>query len=274
MQGATVHLAGGTARIVPGDALPVAALLVGRPVAEAADMLPRLFNLCRTAQGAAARMALGLPPGADPTAEIIRDHAVLIGVRLRAAFGLPPDMTVPGPLPRDLGGLAVWVGMGSAEAALAQAIIRAFPRGRGVTGTLPPPVDPLGAGAAENSPAGRQAGHPLLRAVAMRDGRGPLWRYLGLLADAEAARAGCLPPPRMVGDTAVVQAARGVYALRITQADGRVTGLQRRTPTDHMLAPGGALEQALACVDATLAPKVIALHDPCVPVNVREAAHA
>ena len=66
--------------------LPVEALVLGRPVAEAAELLPRLFNLCRMAQGLAAKLALGLPATEDPGTEIIRDH-VLSADRTQPASG-------------------------------------------------------------------------------------------------------------------------------------------------------------------------------------------
>ena len=107
--------------------------------------------------------------------------------------------------------------------------------------------------------------------------RGPLWRVWGLVADLEAACLGHLPAPQVTGTTACVPAARGAYALRLTQGAGLVTGITRITPTDHQLAPGGALIQALASLPATrraLAPQVIALHDPCIAVTVTEAQDA
>jgi hypothetical protein len=85
---------------------------------------------------------------------------------------------------------------------------------------------------------------------------------------------GRITPPHLQNGVAVVQASRGTYALRITQSAGLVTGLMRRTPTDHMLATGGALEQALSHLHPALAPMVLALHDPCVPVTVQEVQHA
>lgn len=57
-------------RALRGAPLPVEAMLVGRTAAEAAELLPRLFSLCRAAQALAARLALGLdaaPAGARPT---------------------------------------------------------------------------------------------------------------------------------------------------------------------------------------------------------------
>jgi hypothetical protein len=262
--------------------LPVEALVLGRPVAEVADLLPRLFNLCRAAQGTAARLALGLPAtDADPMAEIIRDHMLKLCVTLPRAFGAEEvpiagaASRLPGStgLPERLAELARW---DSPAAGLAIRLMRSFAAGVAVTVPLPP-APPLGEGAFENSAAGRQSGHPLLREVEAEIGRGPLWRYLGLLADLQAALLQQLPAPQLMAGIAVVQAARGTYALKITQAAGLVTGMVRRTPTDHLLAPGGALVQALASLPPglrALAPAVIALHDPCVPVAVSEVQDA
>ncbi len=258
--------------------LPVEALVLGRPVAEAAELLPRLFNLCRAAQGLAAKLSLGLPATEDPVAEILRDHVLKLCITLPRSLGqdprpipsAPADLLGPGGLPATPDGLL-------AQDTLARAIDRRFPAGVAVSAALPSPVQPLAEGAFENSAAGRQAAHPLLRAVEATRGRGPLWRYAGLLADLEAALTGRLPPAQVVDGTAIVPAARGTYALRLTQANGLVTGITRRTPTDHLLAPGGALLQSLASLPASLhplAPQVIALHDPCIPVTVREAQDA
>ncbi len=266
----------------PGPDL--AALVIGRPVEEVAALLPRLFNLCRMAQSTAACLALGLPGEGDPGAEVIRDHLAQIFVTLRRAFGmapLRPDVAgVFGPaggLPRDPGELTGWMSADIPAADLARAVVQCFPTGMAVCRPLPAPQGAM-TGAFENSPAGRQASHPLLRAIEADQGRGPLWRYLGMLADLEAALAGQLPAPRRLPDgTAVVQAARGAYALRLAQSAGRVTDMTRVTPTDHQLAPGGALEQALAGLPthrADLALRLVALHDPCILVTLPEVCHA
>lgn len=268
---------------LPGPDL--SALVAGRPVAEVAALLPRLFNLCRDAQSAAARLALDLPAeGADSAAEVVRDHLARVFVTLRRAFGmepLRPDAAgVLGPagrLPRDPAALAGWLAADLPAAELARAVSETFPGDAGAAGLLPPPPDGA-TGAFENSPAGRQADHPLLRAIEAERGRGPLWRCLGLFADLEAAHHGRLPAPRLRADgTAVVQAARGAYALRVDRTGGRVTALRRITPTDHQLAPGGALDQALRRLPAgraDLALRLVALHDPCVPVTLAEVCHA
>lgn len=267
--------------------LPVEAMVLGRKGAEAAELLPRLFNLCRGAQGLAARMALGLAEsdsGDEVQREILRDHVLKICVTLPLLFGqdrlsvpvAPETLLGRRGLPERLADLQGW---DSPAAALAEKLILLFAPGLAVCAALPaPPADaPLAKGAFENSAAGRQVNHPLLRQTEAAFGRGPLWRYLGLLADLEAVLRGDLPRARLCGDVALVPAARGAYALRLTQSGGLVTGIDRRTPTDHLLAPEGALLHALATLPPALrhlAPQVIALHDPCIPVTVREASHA
>lgn len=293
MQGAVVQISHRGARVLPGAGLPLEALMLGRPVEEVARLLPRLFNLCRHAQAAAARLALGLPPEEGPedlAAEVLRDHGARILVSLRRSFDLSPlprDGTAPlalspdllfgpaGRLPDSLAALADWQAGDLPAAALAREITSLFPAHCATTAVLPPPgEDPWRPGPCENSPAGRQQHHPLMRAVEATRGRGPLWRFLGLLADAEAVLQGRLAPPCRMGATAVVQAARGAYALRLSQAGGILTGLARRTPTDAMLERGGALEQALSLVHPSLAPQVLALHDPCLPVTLQEVQDA
>ncbi|CAG1010151.1 MAG: hypothetical protein F9K19_19195 [Rhizobiaceae bacterium] len=267
--------------IEAAPALPLEALVLGRPIAEVVELLPRIFNLCRAAQGAAARLSLGFAPGDGLEAETIRDHVLKLCITLPQAFGSKP-LAIPadpaallGPegLPADLAGLPSWE---SPAAALVGLISDSFAPGVACCAELPAPVHPLAEGAFENSAAGRQASHPLLRSVEASHGRGPLWRYLGLLADLEAALQGRLPPPKVEDGVATVPAARGSYALCLRQTGGHITGIVRRTPTDHMLAPGGALVQSLRSLRPAMHRHagVLALHDPCVPVTVREAAHA
>lgn len=272
-------------------------------MSEVADLLPRLFNLCRMAQGLAAKLSLGLPASGDATAEIIRDHALKLCVTLPQAFGLPPlplpDLSGEAPhhplcasLPLPGGGSgrgspAILLGpqglspdpddIAGPLPSLFQSVARTFPPGTATCETLPEPTTPLAEGAFENSAAGRQSHYTTLRRIERTHGRSPLWRLAGLMADLDAALSNRLPPPTVSQGTATVPAARGTYAMRLTHANGLVIGLTRRTPTDHLLAPGGALFQSLASLPPALhhlAPQVVALHDPCVPVTIREAQHA
>ena len=268
--------------LTAATSLPVESLVLGRPAMEVADLLPRIFNVCRVAQGTAARLALGLSPEGDPVAEVIRDHVLKLCIVLPRAFDWPairiPAEPVfllgPNGLPHSIREMETW---DSPLADCANAISADFAPAVATCARLPTPADPLADGAFENSASGRQAHHPLLRSVESDHGRGPLWRYCGLLADLEAAIAGRLPKPVVNGDVTSVPAARGAYALRLRHAGGMVTAMTRRTPTDHLLAPGGALLQSLTSLPHTLrhlADRVIALHDPCIPVIVRQAAHA
>lgn len=261
----------------PGPDL--AALMTGRPVEEVAALLPRLFNLCRMAQTTAARLALGLDHQPETGAEVMQDHLARIHVTLRRAFDLSPQRPDPasalGSLPRNLPDLADWLASPLPAAELGRAVARSFAGGMGLAGPLPFPKG-TETGAFENSPAGRQADHPLLVALEADQGRSPLWRYIGLLADLAAAHA-LAAPQRLADGTAVVQAARGAYALRLGQAGGVVTDVLRITPTDHQLAPGGALALALVGVPGDrpdLVARLVALHDPCIPVTVPQVQYA
>ncbi|ACM01696.1 hypothetical protein [Cereibacter sphaeroides] len=256
-------------RLLRGPALPVAALLVGRPPKAAAELLPRLFNLCPVAQATAVRLALDLPlpDPAELAAEIARDHRQKLTLLWPRLLDLPATDPGPLPAPEDLTG---WV----ARQPLFAALPRLFPPGTAVadlpaatgeTMFAPTPCD--------NSPAARRQDHPTLSAAARLWGRGPLWRALGRLADLAPPP----PPVRLACGTAVVPAARGSYAVRARIDGGRVTAFARMTPTDHLIAPGGVLERSLATLPADsgrLLPVLLALLDPCVPVTVEEAAHA
>jgi hypothetical protein len=285
--GTEIRLSPGAVQITRAPALPLAGLVVGKPVREVAALLPRLFNLCRMAQAAAARAALGLPPEAttaDLAAEVLRDHLAALFVTLPPLLGLaptrPPQSAVaqalfgPAGLPRNLPDLNLWLTSGTGVSPLAQAVNRAFPGRMASAPALPAPDDPLADGPYDSSLAARRAGHPLLTALESERSRGPLWRLMVQLIDAEACLRGDLPPVTLTNGTALSPAARGTYALRLTHAGGLVTTITRRTPTDHLLAPGGMLHHALTGTPAALAPLVIALHDPCEPVTLREVRHA
>lgn len=285
--GTEIRLSPGAVQITRAPALPLGRLIVGKPVNEVAALLPRLFNLCRMAQGAAARAALGLPPlvtATDLAAEVLRDHLAVLFVTLPPLLGLaparPPQSAVaqamfgPRGLPRTLPDLRLWLTSGTGVSRLACAVDRAFPGRMASAPVLPAPANSLADGAFDTSLAVRRADHPLLTALEADRGRGPLWRLMARLVDAEACLRGDLPAVTMANGTALAPAARGTYALRLTHAGGIVTGITRRTPTDHLLAPGGTLHHALTGLDPALAPLVIALHDPCEPVTIREVRHA
>ena len=274
------------------DPPALGAFLRGKPVAEAAELLPRLFNLCGAAEGMAARLSLGLPLALDARAnlarDVLRDHLLALFVTLpRAADlspqALPSDWQSRSDLASALWGgprpvlFAQWLEPTQGFAPLVKRVSKLF----GTQGQVAPlplatleTIDPLSA--LENSPAGRHATDPLMRQAEALAGRGPLWRLMGRIVDAEAAANGSLPAPELRADgMALVPAARGAYALRLCSHRGRITTVRRITPTDHMLAPHGTLRQSLATLDQpALAPLLVALHDPCLPVNLPEAHHA
>lgn len=277
------------AKITPPDPVPVARLVLGRPPEEVAALMGHIFNLCGVAQGLAVRLSLGLPIAPlDARREILRDHLAKLCLHLPRALGLAPQ-----PLPEGwaAGGAAlqswIWGGAPPADleaflasgrgvAPLLTAFTKAFAPGEAVA-DLPPLTDPMQLTAQENSPAGRVAAHPLMAQAEAGFGRGPLWRVLGRALDLHAV-AEAVPEPELRADgTALVAAARGTYALRARAVAGVVTALARVTPTDHLIAPGGALSLSLATLPAAkigLAALVIDSLDPCVPVSVKEVRHA
>lgn len=299
MQGALIlTIAEGQVDWCAAPPLPVEALLVGRPAVEAAELMPRLFSVCAMAQGLAARMALGLPvpETAAPALaqEILRDHVLKLFLRWPQVLQLPPPpmpgnwttdarglrlaLTGPGglPEPEDLDG---WLEGTAGVAPVLRAVRARFASGEaGVALPMATAQTAMAGGPLENSVAARQAAHPLLARVAADHGRGPLWQAAARLVDALACLDGRLPAPRRLGDgTAVVSAARGLYAVRARSEAGIVAAFERRTPTDHLCAPGGGLAQALAGLRGVTPARVallVELLDPCVPVVVREAADA
>lgn len=280
----------------PGQAMPVAAMVLGARVEVAAALLPRVFNLCRQAQAQAVAMALGqpLPPGGD---EILRDHLLKLFVSWPAHLGqgarpLPAGWATdraavraavfgPAGVPARPDEMMDFLTSGQGAAPVLWAIDRAFPGREAVTGALPfANANNLWTGAPiENSPAARQAHRPALRALEATRGRGPLWRATARLFDIAALLNGALPPPESPAPgEALVPATRGLYGLRLRAPDGIVTAFARVTPTDSLLAPGGVLAQSLATLDATRAGQaalLLDILDPCSPVTLtREVEHA
>lgn len=276
--------------------LPLDRLLLGRPVVEVLEIMPRLFNLCATAQTAALRLALAVPDaGADLTAEVLRDHLALLTQRWPRALGLAPLPLPPGwardrrlarrvllgpaDLPCDAEGFGRWLARGQGVAPVLAAIDAAFGPGE-ATARLPlvTPETALAGEAAENSPAARRAGHPLLAAIAARRGRGPLWHAAGRLADAVACVEGRFPGPQSLGPgRAVAPAARGLCAVAARAEAGTLVAFARRTPTDHLLAEGGGLSQALGNLTPPAPERVrllVEILDPCLPHVLHEATDA
>lgn len=275
------------------DPPALAALLRGKTPEQVADLLPRLFNLCGAAQGMAARLSLGLPLAPDARAllarDVLRDHLLALFITLPRIAGLPPVALPDGwrtgaDISAALWGgerplvLEHWLRAGLGLAPLVSRVREIFGSGQGRVPVLPfvtaKNVDtptPL-----ENTPAARHAHEPLMQQAEIMAGRGPLWRALGRVLDTAAASRVALPAPELRTDgMALVPAARGVYALHLTARRGCIATVSRITPTDHMLAPGGGLRQALENLDnPEFAPLLVALHDPCLPVHFPKVQHA
>ncbi len=278
-----VTMAAAALRFETPASLPVERLLVGKPAEAAAELLPRIFSLCRASQRLAIRMALDLPVAeADRSAleqDIARDHALFLGVLLPKALGLAPH---PDPLAlagevkdfvKDCPDFEGFLTDACPVSRVLAEIIARFPAGTAVTGALPlPSAERMTASAAiENTVVAQLPPFPLLRHVSARFGRGPLWRVLARVLALSSA----LPAPaRPRQGVAVVPASRGLYAVEAARQDGRVTRFRRWTPTGHLLAPGGILEQSLATCPPGQAQVLLALLDPCQPVALKEAHDA
>lgn len=260
---------------------PVAKLITGMPAEEAAAMLPRIFNLCRAAQGAAARLAFGLESdgaalAASLTEEIAREHRAFLTVILPARLNLAPLSMAR--FPESPAAFDAFLSSDHGLAPLFSKIEALF----GAAGAAHPPDLPPGSvpasGAWENSAALRRRADPVMEHIEARYGRGPLWRLAGRAIDFRHCLSGNLPAPALPEPGfAITPAARGVYAIRAITMAGRVTAFSRVTPTDHMLAEGGVISRSLAALPAerrNLAPLLIAVLDPCRNVMLKEAAHA
>ncbi|MFV0359473.1 hypothetical protein [Tropicimonas sp.] len=285
-------------RIVAQPAIPLDRLVAGRSVGDVAELLPRIFNMCRTAQWLAARLALGIAPPAGVIDtlcdEIAREHALALAVRIPAAMGLPPGRDLrrtmaarhavllpQGDLPGDADGFRAFLRSRCGIAPLLRRIDRVFGPDTAVCTTLPTshPGNMFGTGPVENSCAVRHASHPAMRLIETTRGRGPLWRIAGRVLDLVAAEERRLPLPcRIAPGYAVVPASRGSYGLRCEVEAGVVRRIERATPTGHMLAPGGIAEQAMATLPPgkrTLAEVALAILDPGMPVKIApEKQHA
>lgn len=298
-------------RAVPVPQVPVARMVIGQSVEDAAALLPRLFNLCRVAQGLAVRAAFDLPLPDDwqeaLRQEIMREHLLKLCLKWPAALNvarasMPRNWAERSPAARHevfgtdaslyRGDIDIWrykAGDGGVAAVL-RAIGQVFAPGAACRPALPlaTPDTCLADTPQENSVAARHADHPALRAVEARYGRGPLWSAVGVALDLEYLWAGGDLACHLSPGQAVVPAARGLYAVRGTSRFGKVTAFRRVTPTDHLLAPGGALQHALATLPSGRAdlsrpdPRgalLLSILDPCQPVRLepihrQEPAHA
>lgn len=277
---------------------PVADLLIGRSAQEGAELLPRLFNLCRHAQGVAARAAFGLPLGDDYVEglrrEAFKENIVKLCIKWPGFFGDQP-MCLPAGwneardnirstlfgdtecLAQTWDGYCAFLESGQGVAATLSKIKDVFAPGEATSDTLPgaTPESMFKDTAQENSVAARHIAHPIMRAVEARYGRGPFWHATAVLYDAESCLNGHLPAPHFAKGKAVVPAARGLYGISATLDGNTITQFRRITPTDHLLAPKGALSTALKSLPVAkcqaLAPLVLSILDPCTPVRLEQA---
>lgn len=289
-----------TARVT--NPLSIAPMVIGMPVAEAAALLPRVFNLCRAAQSLAAQMAFGLPVSksapADLAADILRDHVLKICFLWPQHLGIAP-LKLPAdwqdqPLalrdalfgagrevPKTQDEFRRFLDNKHGVGLVLSAIERAYAKGEASTPKLPlvSKRSVFDMSAQENSAAARHAATPLMQSLEADFGRGPLWRAVGLVLDLQSCLEGTLPKPFSPHQgAAVVPAARGFYGLCADVKDGKLRTFRRTTPTDHLLARGGMLDQALLHTDRSkhdpLFRLLIDILDPCLPLTFEEAAHA
>ena len=267
--------------------VPIERLVLVRDVDEVIATLPRIFNLCRAAQETALRLAFDRPASMDGIAEeILREGMMRLCVMWPQMLGLTParpDMQAPrralfgdvGAFPGTVAAFQAFLASDQGVAPVLRAINNRFAPGVAAVSGLSDVTDAtvMDAGAVENSPALRHADHPVLTHIAQTHGRAPLWRAVARVLDVQSALLGTVPAMRMGADgVAIVPAARGVYAVRARTDGGRVTAFSRITPTDHMLATGGAIDQTLDSLSngqRGLAPLALALMDPCVPLTIK-----
>lgn len=283
-----------SARATPGPPLE---MVVGMPVKEAATALPKLFSLCKAAEGLVVRKALGLPddPGATDALrrEILREHMAKLCLHWPVKLCLPAR-----PLPngwQDGKGVAralfgpgetapetpaeveAYLECDTGAAPVLRGIDRCFAPGVAIVPSLPwlNAKTAFEAKACENSVAARQAHRPALLHIEATRGRGPLWRAMARVWDVSDALSGRFSGAISHGNgTASVEAARGTYSLTASAEDGTVSALTRITPTDHLLAFGGILSHMLATLPPdreSLAPLLLDIVDPCVPVHLDRA---
>lgn len=286
-------------RALRSPTLPVARMVVGKPAEEVAVLLPRLFSLCRAAQAAAVNAALGRDVDARGIGqEILRDHLLklcvtwpnLLGLGARPVPGLGgADSAITagqaqaiataifgptGQPPATPAEFTAFMNSDDGVAPVLSRIAQCFAPGEGATAALPlaTPTTIWGDAPVENATVARHLDHPVLRRIADRHGRGPLWRAAARLYDIAAVLEGRLPPVLTPAPgEAMVPATRGVYAVRIETEGDIVTRLTRVTPTDSLLMQGGILDQSLASLPADkagLGPLLLDILDPCAPVRL------
>ncbi|MEL6643171.1 MAG: hydrogenase expression/formation protein HupK [Pseudomonadota bacterium] len=276
-------------------AMPFEDMALGKTVLEVSDLIPRMFAKCQTAQTLGARKALGLPIAAalkdELRREVLHDHLVKLRMAFAGQFGLTPQApptgwatdanvvatAVFGPAgapPKTPDDLDAFMQSDHLVGQVLHKIDQCFDPGEAVSGHLPElrRSNGMRVAAVENSVAGRHSLHPVMRHLAETRGRGPLWRVAGRLYDVAACLTDRLPlvVSHNAGSSAV-PAAHGTILFSAQTEAGRVTHFTRVTPTDHLLAPDGVLERALASLPAVkerLADLVVDILDPDTPIRL------
>lgn len=294
-----ITLAEREGRLRPGLILPpplaAEAMVIGLAPEQAVESLGRIFNLCRHAQEAAARLAFGLPAAASGPcrAEILRDSLFRLFIALPGSMGRPTislpkgwqsDHSVLGPamfgpighLPKTGRAFLAWLKSSLGLAPVLAALTHLFAPGEAASRALPYAT---GTGElCENSAAMRHADHPVMEAIEGEWGRGPFWRTVARLLDVQACMDDRLPSPRLIAPgLAEAPATRGSYRIKVSTSGGCVTEIRRHTPTDDICQPDGALLSALSALPLAkrhLAPIVMECFDPCLPWHIRETQDA
>lgn len=275
----------------------VDSLILGQPIEVALDLLPRIFNLCRTAQTMALRLALGHEAHPDEravlTEEILRDHLLRLAVVLPRRLALDLVKFTPNDphklrfelfgetenFPTTPNDFKSFLTLRQGIAPVLSALYTGFGCGEAICPVLPTPNsdDRRPPAAAENSVAMRHTAHPVMREIEDELGRGPLWRVVARALDLQACLDDTLPAPVAMPGFAAVPAARGLYVVTAEARDGILTRFDRLTPTDYLLASGGIMEHCLASLPPEKngqAELICDILDPCSPVSVREVRNA
>lgn len=258
--------------IVTHGVVDLKRLVLGKPCEQVPDLLARVLAVCSSAHRAAAAGAIAMAVGHRSDEDVRRfcAKAVLSERLLNGLWRLFIDW------PRALG----W----QAQPALVAAAKRLLMSERRFEFALVGLREIVVAAESSNlmlamtkavhlSDAGRDAVLADRIAEAARD---PALTLAGLAAleQDEVAK------PEWAGDGGVVRTSRGLLIHTAAIVSGRITDYAVISPTDRIMAPGGAVETALVGLsgsDVEACARVrVALLDPCAATEVRftEVAHA
>ncbi len=279
---------------------PLSRILQGRTPAEALRLIPFIFNLCPTAQGAAAAMAMGCPipasTGTSIALETLREHALVMLRDWPAALrnapytdglsglaGLSADTlgklegTLFGrPAKVVLNDFENWMRRSSAGSAIDLATVSEWPKNLGrIEGRRDPTF------------IGRVSHHHTVADLIRKEGVTLFTRMAARAIEAalliEAIRTGDTGPRcgRSVAGEGWAEAARGRLTHSVRTDNGRIVAYRINRPTDGMAGDGAFLEALLQSAfgggeQPSRKRLAIALTcaDPCMPVVWnRQAAH-